>query len=149
MNFSWCRMGLIVMLMSVASVGFAATSAENIEVGKAEIFMPQPNASATGSKMTIYNRSDKPLVIREVTGPRFKQIMLHGTTYKSGQREMYPVDQITVAAHQKQALTPNTSHIMLMGFTRPLQTGEFVSLILHTNQGLVRVIARVVPISIR
>ncbi|SIO92991.1 copper chaperone PCu(A)C [Vibrio spartinae] len=148
-NFSWCRMGLIFVLMAVTRMVFAATLAENIEVGKAEIFMPQRNASATGSKMTIYNRSDKPLIIREVTGQRFKQIMLHATTYKSGQREMYPVEQITVAAHQKLALTPNTSHIMLMGFTRPLQRGEFVSLILHTNQGLVRVIARVVPMSIR
>ncbi|WP_038183716.1 copper chaperone PCu(A)C [Vibrio rhizosphaerae] len=148
-NFLWWRTGLICMLMTVASAPFAAASTGEIEVGKAEIFMPQRNASGTGSKMTIYNRSDQPLMIRAVTGERFRQVMLHTTTYQSGKREMHPVDHITVAAHQKLALTPNTAHIMLMGFTRPLQMGELVSLILHTNQGSVTVIARVVPMSIR
>ncbi|WP_059121315.1 copper chaperone PCu(A)C [Vibrio sp. MEBiC08052] len=148
-NFSWRRAAGIFIFMVVTSVTFAATSAENIEVGKAQIFMPQRHASSTGSKMTIYNRSEQPLMIREVTSQRFQHIMLHTTTYQSGKREMHPVDQITVAAHQKLALTPNTSHIMLMGFTQPLQMGELVSLILHTNQGPVTVIARVVPMSIR
>ncbi|SJN54879.1 hypothetical protein VR7878_00970 [Vibrio ruber DSM 16370] len=148
-NFSWRRVVGFLSFMVVTSVTFPATSAEKIEVGKAQIFMPQRNASSTGSKMTIYNRSEQPLIIREVTGERFKQVMLHITTYQSGKREMHPVDQITIAAHQRLALTPNTSHIMLMGFTQPLQMGELVSLTLHTNQGLVPVIARVVPMSIR
>lgn len=147
--FSWFRTGLALMLTAVSCSTFPATSAKDIDVAKAEIFMPQNNASTTGSKMTIYNRSAKPLIISGVTSDRFKHVMLHTTKYEGGKREMYPVQSITVAAHQKLALTPNTSHIMLMGFTQALKIGELVSLSLHTNQGNVAVIARVAPMHLR
>jgi len=147
--FSWFRTSLSLVLLAFSLSSFAATSVKDIEVAKAEIFMPQSNSTATGAKMTIYNRSDKPLIISDVTSDRFKHSMLHGTKYVVGKREMYEVQTITVPAHQKLALTPNTTHIMLMGLTQPLQMGELISLSLNTNQGRVTVIARVAAMHLR
>lgn len=146
---SWFRTSLALMCFVVSFNTFAETLVNEIEIAKAEIFMPQNSASATGSKMTIYNRSGNPLIIDDVTSARFKQIMLHATRFEGGKREMYPVQTITVAAHHTLALTPNTSHIMLAGFTQPLQMGDLVNLTLHTNQGELLVIARVVPMHLR
>lgn len=140
----WLLCGLLMVLVSVFS-GTALAQSVDIEVGQAEIFLPQNGASATGSKMTIYNRTDQSLVITKVQGKLFKHIMLHETVFEGGQRVMQPIAQITVKPHQQLALTPNTAHIMLMGLLRPLKQGELVPLTLVTNQGAVNVIARVVP----
>ncbi|MCA2018731.1 copper chaperone PCu(A)C [Vibrio tritonius] len=136
---------LVIMLVMMVAPNVVLAQSIHVEVGQAEIFMPQNGASATGSKMTIYNRTDKPLIITKVVGKLFKHTMLHETVFEGGQRVMRPIAELTVKPHQQLVLTPNTAHIMLMGLIRPLKRGELVPLTLVTNQGPVNAIARVVP----
>lgn len=144
-----CRISWLLVLSLWSLSLWAKTGSSAVEVGQAVIFLPQANAHATGSKMTIYNRSNEPLVIKKVTSDAFKHIMLHQTKFEGGQRVMYPIKTLTVDPHQKLAMTPNTVHIMLMGFKHPLQRGELIPLILITNQGQVPVVARVAPMYLR
>ncbi|MZI94431.1 copper chaperone PCu(A)C [Vibrio sp. CAIM 722] len=146
---SWLKQISVLLFSLVSMASFAAPTAHQIEVGQAEIFLPQAGAHATGSKMTIYNRSDKPLIINKVVGEEFKQIMLHKTKFEGGKRVMFMVKHLIIGPHQQLAMTPNTAHVMLMGFKHPLKKGELVSLTLMTNQGKVPVIARVAPMHLR
>jgi len=143
------RISWLLILATFSYSALAASTVDNVEVKKAEIFLPQVGSSATGSKMTIYNRTDKPLVIEKVQSDAFKKVMLHKTKFVEGKRIMYQVPSLTVPAHQQLALTPNTAHIMVMGFIHPLNKGDLVSLTLITNQGNVPIIARIVPMRLR
>jgi periplasmic copper chaperone A len=149
--FANACLGLICLWLSFITQAetYLTDGLPDIEVGQAAIFLPQYGASGTGSKMTIYNRSDKPLIIKQIVCDVFDSIMFHTTKFESGQRSMSPVGSLTVAAHHDLVLTPNTTHIMLMGIKRPLQSGEYLTLSLATNQGVLSVIAQVVPMTIR
>ncbi len=126
-------------------VNAASMQIKGIEVENPVVFMLQPGAKGTGSKMTIYNRTDTDLVIDGFSSDTFAKTMLHSTRYEGGKRVMFHIDKITVPAHKQLALTPNTHHFMLFNPTRPLQIGDFVTLSLHTNQGELTVLAQVEP----
>lgn len=146
---TWLKSLEVVLLALVSYPALAASNAANVEVGQARIFLPQSGAKATGSKMTVYNRSDKELIIYRVESDAFNKIMLHQSEFKGGKRVMEPVKQIRIAAHQRLAMTPNTVHVMFMDFVKPLKNGDLISFTLITNQGNVPVIARIAPMHLR
>ncbi len=140
-----------LMVFAVGLMAMFTFSAQAIDLSKLVdvqnpvIFQLANGANATGSKMTIYNRSDKDLIIDGFKTDAFKKTMLHDTKYESGKRVMFHVDHITVPAHKQLALTPNTHHFMFMGPQHKIETGEFITLKVHTNQGEFDVLAQVVP----
>ncbi|MCE0495701.1 copper chaperone PCu(A)C [Vibrio salinus] len=135
----------LVMTFSVLAETKVNELKKMIDVQNPVVFQLANGANATGSKMTIYNHTDKDLIIDGFTSNDFKRTMLHSTRYESGKRVMFHVDHITVPAHKKLALTPNTHHFMLFNPIHKLKTGEFLTLKVHTNQGEFDVIAQVVP----
>lgn len=118
---------------------------KRIEVKNPVIFQLAEGAKGTGSKMTIYNNSDEDLIIEGFTSDVFKMTMLHGVKYESGKRIMFEIDKVTIVAHKKLALTPNTHHLMMFGPLRKLVLNEFLTLRVKSNQGEFDIIAKVVP----
>lgn len=137
-------------VFSTYSMLAVASSTDNnlqklIDVENPVVFQLAQGAKGTGSKMTIHNNTDKDLIIEGVSSELFKMTMLHNTKYESGKRVMFEVDKITVGAHKKLALTPNTHHLMLFKPLRKLVLYEFLTLKVKTNQGEFDIIAKVVP----
>lgn len=120
-----------------------------VEVANAQLFLPKPHVSATGSRMTIYNRSSHKLVIFAVHSQWFSKSMLHQTSFINGQRQMHPVKSISIAPHHQLALTPNTTHLMFMGLKRNLAKGDLIVMTLSTNLGPLKIVAKVVPMQLR
>ncbi|SHO55223.1 hypothetical protein VQ7734_00942 [Vibrio quintilis] len=150
MNFKayLCALMTLLLSLTLTSVSTAAekqTLQQQIEVQNPVIFQLKPGAKGTGSKMTIYNNTDKKLVIDGFSCEGFAMTMLHQSKFEGGQRKMYEVSEISVPAHKKLALTPNTHHLMMFKPQHPLKTGEFLTMKVHTNQGEFKIIAKVVP----
>lgn len=150
---AWFKYGVIALVVFGLSSAMAHEQANNerpkIEVANAQLFLLQPHASATGSRMTIYNRSDRKLVISAVHCQWFSKAMLHQTRFINGQRQMFAVKSISIAAHQQLALTPNTTHLMFMGPKRVIAQGDLIVLTLSTNVGPLKVVAKAVPMHLR
>lgn len=130
---------------SVAAQANDTTLQQQIEVENPVIFQIAQGSKGTGSKMTIHNNTGKKLVITGLSSERFGMTMLHGAKFEGGKRVMFHVDNITIPADSKLALTPNTHHLMLFNPERSLELGEFLTLHIQTNQGPFDIIARVVP----
>ncbi|MBL4831744.1 MAG: copper chaperone PCu(A)C [Aliivibrio sp.] len=119
--------------------------AKQIEIENPVVMQLAQGAKGTGSKMTIHNNTDEDLIIESFSSELFKMTMLHSTKYESGKRVMFEIQSITIPAHKKLALTPNTHHLMLFNPLRKLVLGEFLTLKVTTNQGKFDIIAQVVP----
>lgn len=120
-----------------------------VEIENPVIFQLSLGAKATGSRMTIHNNSEQDLIIEGVHSDLFKMSMLHSTKYESGKRIMFEIDKITIPAHKKLALTPNTHHLMMFHPLRKLELNEFLTLTVKTNQGEFKIIAKVVEKQLR
>ena len=136
---------LIASFVMISSTWAAESLQDKVEIESPVIFQMANGAKGTGSKMTIHNNTGKTLVINNFTVDDFKKTMFHGTKYKAGKRNMFMVKNITIPAQKKLALTPNTRHFMMFGPKRELEIGEYLTMVINTNQGDFKVIAQVVP----
>lgn len=105
MNFKayLCALMTLLLSLTLTSVSTAAekqTLQQQIEVQNPVIFQLKPGAKGTGSKMTIYNNTDKKLVIDGFSCEGFAMTMLHQSKFEGGQRKMYEVSEISVPAHK-------------------------------------------------
>ncbi|AMG00217.1 copper chaperone PCu(A)C [Vibrio harveyi] len=136
---------LITVFAMMSSAWATENLQEKVQIESPVIFQLASGAKGTGSKMTIHNNSDEALVINGFKVDEFDKTMLHGTKYEAGKRKMFMVKSITIPAHKKLALTPNTHHFMMFGPKRELELGEYLTMVVNTNQGDFKVIAQVVP----
>lgn len=130
----------------VMSPSYAADNKlqEWVEIENPLIFQLAEGAKGTGSRMTIHNNSEQDLIIEGFYSDVFSKTMMHDIKYKSGKRIMFEIKRITIPAHKKLALTPNTRHLMMFGPARKLTLNEFLTLTVKTNQGDFNIIAKVV-----
>ena len=99
-----------------------------------------PGVTTSAAFLTLKNDSDKALALIKVNSDIAKNIELHEHTHKDGMMVMRQVDKISIPAHGKTALKPGGYHIMLIGLTRKLKSGDSVLLELEFDNGTKQII---------
>jgi hypothetical protein len=85
---------------------------------------------AGAAYLTLANTGSSDDRLLSVTADVAQMAELHETKEQGGMMEMSPVEFITVPANGQVELKPGGLHIMLMGLSAPLDTGDQVTLTL-------------------
>lgn len=125
------RFLILIALLTILPTYAAA----EIMVEDAWVRLPPPVADTAAGYMTIRNHSDKDIEITGVkTGvadhPEFHAMEMH-----DGMMHMQKMDRVIVPAHGGISFSPGGNHLMLIGLTKSLKTGEHLMITLETSDG--------------
>ena len=106
-----------------------------IMVEDAWVRLPPPVADTAAGYMTIRNHNGKDVEITKVstaiaTNPEFHTMEMH-----DGMMHMQKMEKVIVPAHGGITFNPGGNHLMLIGLTRALKTGEHLMITLETSDG--------------
>lgn len=90
--------------------------------------------SNSAAYMVITNDSDTPDAIIKADTNVAETVELHTVINENGVMKMRPVEQIDIPAQGSQQLKPGGFHVMLLGITQDLNTGDTVDLTLTLEQ---------------
>lgn len=110
-------------------------AAAEIMVEGAWVRLPPPVADTAAAYMTIRNRGDKDVEITAIetaiaTNPEFHSMDMDGEMMM-----MKKMEKVIVPAHGGISFDPGGNHLMLIGLTRTLKTGEHLMMTLKTSDG--------------
>lgn len=96
---------------------------------------PVPAGLSTGVGYgVLVNEGPRPVTLTGAASPVARAVELHETQRRAGpggpMSHMADTPRLEVPAHGSVALAPQGRHLMLMGLTRPLRTGETVAVVL-------------------
>lgn len=93
-------------------------------------------STMTGVFGKITNASSAPVTIVSATNSVSDLTELHETVDKDGQKTMRKVDGgFTIEPGATRELKPGSDHVMVMNMTKPLNTGDTVTITLTTQDG--------------
>ena len=118
-------------LVFISSLSFA----KDIDVVSQYVREVPPGVTTSAAFLTLKNNTDKAFSLIRVNSDVAKNIELHEHTHKDGMMEMRQVEKITIPAHGKTALKPGGYHIMLIGLTRKIKSGDKITLELEFDNG--------------
>ncbi len=106
-----------------------------ITVEEAWVRLPPPVADTAAAYMKIENHGDKDVEITAIetdvaASPEFHSMEMH-----DGMMHMQKMEKVTVPAHGGISFGPGGNHLMLIGLTRLLKTGEHLMITLKTSDG--------------
>ena len=125
------RLMMLTMLLLLTPVtGFAETVVEG-----AWVRLPPPVADTAAAYMTIRNHGDKDIEITGIktaaaTNPEFHAMEMH-----DGMMHMMKMEHVIVPAHGGISFNPGGNHLMLIGLTGELKTGQHIMMTLETSEG--------------
>lgn len=109
------------------SITFAAVGAHaEVTVKDAWVRGTVPAQRSTGAFATLTSSTDAKLVA--VQSPAAKTVEVHASEMHAGMVHMHAVDAVALPAGKPVALAPGSFHVMLIGLTQPLKTGDKVPL---------------------
>lgn len=124
---------LAVVVGVVAACGSDSDSPGGITVSDARI--PEPaNPEVAAAYLTVTNGSSTDDVLESVTTSAGGDAELHRTTVTDGTSTMEAAGPVTVAAGDTLTLEPGGFHVMIMGPSEPLQTGDRVEVTLRFRE---------------
>jgi len=109
----------------------------DIEIKDARLRLPPPMADTAAAYMVLQNGCAHERVLRSVSSPWAKMVMLHDAA-------MHKMPKLVLKAGQSFAFQPREAHIMLMGVGRVMTAGTHVPLVLHWQDGRVQTVDAVV-----
>ncbi len=115
----------------VKAVINALTNTSAINIKNAYIREIPPGVPTSASFLTLQNVSNTEVSLTKVTGNIAKNIELHEHTHKDGMMEMRQVDKISIPANSSVELKSGGYHIMLIGLTRKIKSGDKIKLTLE------------------
>lgn len=121
----------VLSLVFISSVSFA----KDIDVVSPYVREVPPGVTTSAAFLTLKNNTDKAFSLIKVSSDIAKNIELHEHTHKDGMMEMRQVEEIKIPAHGETALKPGGYHIMLIGLTRKIKSGDKVTLELEFDNG--------------
>lgn len=117
-------------------VGLQATAlAETIEVQDAYVRAVPPGQQTSAAFMTITNHGDEDRALLAAQSDKAEVVELHTHRMEDGMMRMRRVDQIDLPAGQTVNLEPGGLHVMLIGLTETLASGDEVNLMLGFDGG--------------
>ncbi len=128
------RLAVISVVLMLA-VGLTACGGSNSSTGitvsdawvRSPVIIDQPGAAY----LVIQNNGATEDKLLSAESDAAKVVELHESMESGGMMSMAPVPNIPVPANGKVELKPGGFHMMLMGLTRPLKTGDKVQLTLN------------------
>ena len=127
---------LIVLMLSVALTacgGSSGTSGSSIVVSDAWVRNP-PISDQPGAAYLVIQNNGAADRLLSVTSDIAQTIELHESMDSGGMMQMSPVPNIPIPANGKVELKPGGFHMMLIGLTRPMNTGDKVQLTLNFDK---------------
>jgi len=123
----WTRRALVSLVLAALP---AIASAGAPVVSDAWARATPPGVDVGAAYLTITGGSSNDRLVGAQT-ERAAMAHLHAAGESNGVVTMRPVDGVAVPAGARVVLAPKGTHIMLMGLTRPLVTGETFALTLR------------------
>ena len=134
---------ILMLAVVVTACGGSSSGGSGITVSDAWVRNPITSDQPGAAYLVIQNNGAADKLI-SVTSDMAQTIELHESMESGGMMQMSPVPNIPVPANGKVELKPGGFHMMLMGLTRPLKTGDKVQLTLNFEKaGKVPVTAEV------
>jgi copper(I)-binding protein len=127
---------VIVLMLSVALTacgGSSGTSGSSIFVSDAWVRNP-PISDQPGAAYLVIQNNGAADRLLSVTSDIAQTIELHESMDSGGMMQMSPVPNIPIPANGKVELKPGGFHMMLIGLTRPVNTGDKVQLTLNFDK---------------
>jgi len=84
----------------------------------------------TASYLHIANTGSEDDRIVAISSPIASDVMLHMSLEENGVAKMGHLDGLSIKAHSEITLRPGDTHVMLMGLSRALATGDHFPLVL-------------------
>ena len=124
----------IIFSLSLMLTG-AVSFAKDLSVDAPYVREVPPGVMTSASFLTLKNDTDKAIALIKVHSDVAKNIELHEHTHKDGMMEMRQVNRINIPAHGETVLKPGGYHIMLIGLTRKIKSGDKVEIELEFDNG--------------
>lgn len=137
---------LFLILFSFAHT--ASADDMNIQVSTAWARATPPSAKIGAVYFTVQNTGDKDDRLLSIATDKAESPQIHTMTTENGIMQMRQLTEgLTVKAGSKETLSPDGTHIMLIGLKQPLATGQKIDLILlFEHAGPISVTADIKPI---
>lgn len=119
------------MLLLTTGLSFAS----NIIVENPYVREVPPGVPTSASFLTLTNNSNNIISLVKASSDVAKNVELHEHVHNNGMMEMRQVQAISVPANGKTVLKPGGYHIMLIGLTRKIKSGDTVDINLEFDDG--------------
>lgn len=106
-------------------------ASDTISIEKSYIREVPPSVLTSAVFLAFNNASDSDIALTSITSNIAKNIELHKHTQKDGMMEMRQVEKIIIPAKGSVELKPGGYHIMLIGLTKKIKSGDKVNLTLE------------------
>lgn len=104
-------------------------------IEEAWVRLPPPVADTAAAYMKIENHGDHDVEITSIETGIAKSPEFHSMTMHDGMMNMKKMEKVIVPAHGEISFSPGGNHLMLIGLTRTLKTGEKLMMTLKTSDG--------------
>lgn len=122
---------LTAIILMATSLSFA----DGVSVEDPYIREVPPGVPTSASFLILKNSSDKEVALIKASSDVAKNVELHEHVHKDGMMEMRQVQKISIPANGTTELKPGGYHIMLIGLTRKIKSGDVIDLSLEFNDG--------------
>lgn len=124
-----------LLILATALLILPLNALADIIVEDAWVRLPPPVADTAAAYMTIKNSGDKDVEITSIETGVCENPEFHSMEMDGEMMQMQKMEKVIVPAHGGISFSPNGNHIMLIGLTGPLKTGEHIMMTLHTSEG--------------
>ncbi len=111
------------------------TDGTPVHFGKAYAYPTVPARPNGAVFVKVKNLTDHDVKIVSASSPIAKRVELHTHAMVDGRMSMYPVDYVTVPAHETHELKPTGDHVMLMLLDAPLKVGDLFPVTFMLDDG--------------
>lgn len=122
---------LVIALISPA----AALSAGSVEVSGAYVRAVPKGVPNSAAYLKLENKSGKAVSLEAVKSDVARAVELHQHVEKDGMMRMEKVEGVRISPKSTFELRPKGHHVMLIGLTREIKTGDQVTLELVFSDG--------------
>jgi hypothetical protein len=121
----------ILFLSALVSLQVVA----DVQVSDGYVREMPPGQQNTAAFMTLKNTADKPVMIVRAESTRAASVELHQHIHANGMMRMQAVPSVTVPAKGEFIFKSGGYHVMLLGVSPALKSGEKVNLVFVTDSG--------------
>ncbi|THD62768.1 copper chaperone PCu(A)C [Phenylobacterium sp.] len=115
------------LIAAIALAGLAAPLSA-LGAGKVEVLQPWSRPAVAGTTgigyMVLANHSASTDALEKVESPLASRVEMHASAMSGGIMTMQREDRVTVPAGGRTVFGPGAYHLMLIGLTRTLKTGD-------------------------
>lgn len=112
-----------------------ALQAEPVAVVSARVPIPPKGGSTAVAYMVLRSALPRDAQIVHLSSPVAGSVEVHRHIYENGMHKMRPVAHAIIPSGGELRLEPGGYHLMLLDLSRPLELGEFVTIVFELDDG--------------